>query len=304
MSSELTIGEQKDIAALYAQSTLVPEAFRNKPADVFVAVTLGQSVGISPIQSLSEINVIKGKPTMSASLIAAQVRKAGHKLRIEVNETPGKESAICTIIRRDDPDHPFVSKRDRAWAQRMGLLNNSNYIKQPATMLKKRAITDCARDACSEALCGIDYTPDEMSDLDDVEARVEETEKTVEPTQNAEIVEAEIVDEAKPQQSKATAWKLYQQGQQSKSPLAPLATREQHDEILKLLHDAGFLSRVLAADWIKKHLLPTPTSVMTYADAQAILDNPQALMNQARKWLREQSTKRTQEASQQQGEQK
>lgn len=304
MSSELTIGEQKDIAALYAQSTLVPEAFRNKPADVFVAVTLGQSVGISPIQSLSEINVIKGKPTMSASLIAAQVRKAGHKLRIEVNETPGKESAICTIIRRDDPDHPFVSKRDRAWAQRMGLLNNSNYIKQPATMLKKRAITDCARDACSEALCGIDYTPDEMSDLDDVEARVEETEKTVEPTQNAEIVEAEIVDEAKPQQSKATAWQLYQQGQQSKSPLAPLATREQHDEILKLLHDAGFLSRVLAADWIKKHLLPTPTSVMTYADAQAILDNPQALMNQACKWLREQSTKRTQEASQQQGEQK
>ena len=241
---------------------------------------------------------------MSASLIAAQVRKAGHKLRIEVDETPGKESAICTIIRRDDPDHPFVSKRDRAWAQRMGLLNNSNYIKQPATMLKKRAITDCARDACSEALCGIDYTPDEMSDLDDVEARVEETEKTVEPTQNAEIVEAEIVDEAKPQQSKATAWQLYQQGQQSKSPLAPLATREQHDEILKLLHDAGFLSRVLAADWIKKHLLPTPTSVMTYADAQAILDNPQALMNQARKWLREQSTKRTQEASQQQGEQK
>lgn len=300
MSSELTISEQKDIAALYAQSTLVPEAFRNKPADVFVAVTLGQSVGISPIQSLSEINVIKGKPTMSASLIAAQVRKAGHKLRIEVNETPGKESAICTIIRRDDPDHPFVSKRDRAWAQRMGLLNNSNYIKQPATMLKKRAITDCARDACSEALCGIDYTPDEMSDLDDVEARVEETEKTVEPTQNAEIVEAEIVDEAKPQQSKATAWQLYQQGQQSKSPLAPLATREQHDEILKLLHDAGFLSRVLAADWIKKHLLPTPTSVMTYADAEAILDNPQTLMNQASEWLREQSTKRTQEASQQQ----
>lgn len=289
MSSELTISEQKDIAALYAQSTLVPEAYRNKPADVFVAVTLGQSVGISPIQSLSEINVIKGKPTMSASLIAAQVRKAGHKLRVEVDETPGKECAICTIIRRDDPDHPFVSKRDRAWAQRMGLLNNSNYIKQPATMLKKRAITDCARDACSEALCGIDYTPDEMSDFDEVEAKVEDESKTVEPTknvkpkQNVEIIEAEVVNE--PQSNPATP---------------RLATREQYDGILKLLHDAGFLSRVLAADWIKKHLLPTPTSVMTYADAQAILANPQTLMNQASEWLREQSTKRTQEAAQQQ----
>lgn len=286
MSSELTISEQKDIAALYAQSTLVPEAYRNKPADVFVAVTLGQSVGISPIQSLSEINVIKGKPTMSASLIAAQVRKAGHKLRIEVDETPGKECAICTIIRRDDPDHPFVSKRDRAWAQRMGLLNNSNYIKQPATMLKKRAITDCARDACSEALCGIDYTPDEMSDFDDVEAKVEETEKTVGPKQKVEIVEAEVVNE--PQSNPATP---------------RLATREQKDKILKLLHDAGILSRMLATHFIQEQILPTPTAAMTYTDAEAILANPQTLMHQAHEWIREQSTSRTQ-GSTQEGEQK
>lgn len=292
MSSELTISEQKDIAALYAQSTLVPEAFRNKPADVFVAVTLGQSVGISPIQSLSEINVIKGKPTMSASLIAAQVRKAGHKLRIEVDETPGKESATCTIIRRDDPDHPFVSKRDRAWAQRMGLLNNSNYIKQPATMLKKRAITDCARDACSEALCGIDYTPDEMSDFDDVEAKVEDESKTVGPTknvkpkQNVEIIEAEVVNE--PQSNPATP---------------RLATREQKDKILKLLHDAGILSRMLATHFIQEQILPTPTAAMTYTDAEAILNNPQTIMKQAHEWIREQSTNRTQ-GSTQEGEQK
>lgn len=286
MSGELTISEQKDIANLYAESTLVPEAFRNKPADIFVAVTLGQSVGISPIQSLSEINVIKGKPTMSASLIAAQVRKAGHKLRIEVNETPGKESATCTIIRRDDPDHPFVSKRDRAWAQRMGLLNNSNYIKQPATMLKKRAITDCARDACSEALCGIDYTPDEMSDFDDVEAKVEETvepAKSVKPKQKVEIVDAEVVNE--PQANPATP---------------RLATREQKDKILKLLHDAGILSRMLATHFIQEQILPTPTAAMTYTDAEAILNNPQTLIRQAHEWIREQSTSRTQEASQQQ----
>ena len=286
MSGELTISEQKDIANLYAESTLVPEAFRNKPADIFVAVTLGQSVGISPIQSLSEINVIKGKPTMSASLIAAQVRKAGHKLRIEVDETPGKECATCTIIRRDDPDHPFVSKRDRAWAQRMGLLNNSNYIKQPATMLKKRAITDCARDACSEALCGIDYTPDEMSDLDDVEAKVEEPVEPAnpaEPKQNVEIIEAEVVNEPQEQ------------------PLSPrLATDEQRAEIKKILNNAGILTKELIKLFVHERVLHPSELKMTYATAQAILNNPQAIMQQARQWLREQSTKRTQEAPQQQ----
>lgn len=294
MSKELTISEQKDLANLYAESTLLPEAYRKKPADIFVAVTLGQSVGLSPIQSLAEINVIKGKPTMSATLIAAQVRRAGHKLRIEVEETPGKECAICTIIRRDDPEHPFVSKRDRAWAQRMGLLNNSNYIKQPATMLKKRAITDCARDACSEALCGIDYTPDEMSDFDDVEATVEDESKTVGPTQNdesktvgptqnTEIVEAEIVEE-KPEQPQT----------------APLATRAQRDKIIDILADAGIGDRMAAINYTKNVLVKDPTNPLQKDEAEFIIANRESVIRKASAYVRAQSTKRTQQQAEQQ----
>lgn len=278
MSKELTISEQKDLANLYAESTLLPEAYRKKPADIFVAVTLGQSVGLSPIQSLAEINVIKGKPTMSATLIAAQVRRAGHKLRIEVEETPGKECAICTIIRRDDPEHPFVSKRDRAWAQRMGLLNNSNYIKQPATMLKKRAITDCARDACSEALCGIDYTPDEMSDFDEVEATVEEHE---EPTKSPNVVEAEIVEE-----------------KQEQPHAVPLATQEQRDQILAMLAEAGIRDHMVAINYLKPavHIPPTKD------EAEFLIKNRESVIKKASAWVREQSTKRTQEQAKQQQE--
>lgn len=278
MSKELTISEQKDLANLYAESTLLPEAYRKKPADIFVAVTLGQSVGLSPIQSLAEINVIKGKPTMSATLIAAQVRRAGHKLRIEVVETPGKECAVCTIIRRDDPEHPFVSKRDRAWAQRMGLLNNSNYIKQPATMLKKRAITDCARDACSEALCGIDYTPDEMSDFDDAEATVEEHE---EPTKSPDVVEAEIVEE-KPE-----------------PPKPDVMTNTQQETIIQILEEAGIYSRNDAIDYMRKIVFHNQPTRPTREEAELVIENRESVIKDARAWVREQSTKRTQQQAEQ-----
>lgn len=161
---------QMRFAKLLAQSDLIPDAYRGKPANILLAIGLGQQIHLNAAQSLTEINVIKGKPTMSAQLIESLVRQAGHKLRISKDEK--KQSVTVTIIRRDDPDYPFTVTRDKAWAHQMGLDargrngSPSNYERQLMTMLTWRAITACAREACAEALQGIDYTADEMYDSD------------------------------------------------------------------------------------------------------------------------------------------
>ena len=71
-------------------------------------------------------------------------------------------SVTATIIRSDDPDFEHTVTRDMAWAQSMGLSGKDNYKKQPLTMLEWRAISAVARKACSEALYGVGYTPDEI----------------------------------------------------------------------------------------------------------------------------------------------
>lgn len=156
--------DQMSYAEAIAQSNIIPDAYRGKPANVMVAMNFGQSMGLSPAESLYRIAVIKGKPTMSAELIAAQVRKAGHKLRIRKDEAA--QSVTATVVRCDDPDYPISVTRDIAWAKSMGLAGNDNYRKQPMTMLTWRAITAVAREACPEALFGVAYTPDEMHDMD------------------------------------------------------------------------------------------------------------------------------------------
>ena len=192
---QATLAEQVSYAQSVAKAGILPQAYKGRPADIIVAMGLGQSMGLSPMESVYRINVIGGKPTASAELIASQVRKAGHRLRIRKDEK--RMSATCTIYRADDPEFPFEVTRDKAWAERMGLLGKDNYKKQPLTMLTWRAITACAREACPEALYGVAYTPDEMEDMPPVQVdhRVIATKPAPVPAQVAQQTDLEPVRE-------------------------------------------------------------------------------------------------------------
>ena len=171
MSTELTtnaaapgsdLTAQMDYARAVSGAAMLPQAYRGKPADIMLAVGLGQSMGLAPAEALYRIDVIQGTPTASAELIASNVRKAGHTLRVRVDEAAG--SVTATIIRRDDPDYEHTVVRDMAWAKQMGLDKKDNYRKQPLTMLQWRAVTAVARLAASEALYGVGHTADEVRD--------------------------------------------------------------------------------------------------------------------------------------------
>ncbi len=196
-----TFNEQMRFAEVVSQAKgMLPRAYEGNPANVLVAVQYGASLGIEPMAALQNIDVIQGTPTLSAKAVAALVRANGHKLwmsedeqnmsatctivRNDDKEHPvtvtrdkawaqrmgllTKDNATCTIVRNDDKEHPVTVTRDKAWAQRMGLLTKDNYKKQPTTMLMWRAVTACANRACPELFLGLGgaYTADELHDMD------------------------------------------------------------------------------------------------------------------------------------------
>lgn len=180
--------EQMDYAKAVSSAAILPDAYRNKPADILIAVGLGQAMGLGLAESLYRIDVIQGKPTASAELIATNVRKAGHKLRVRGDE----QSCTATIIRADDPEFEFGVTRDMAWAKAMGLDSKDNYKKQPGTMLQWRAITAVARLACPEALYGVAYTADELADMP-APARSAGLGAAL-AAQESEVIDAEVVE--------------------------------------------------------------------------------------------------------------
>lgn len=159
--SDLELGPKVEYCRLLAASGLLPEQYQGKPENILWAIEYGRSLGIEPMAAINGINVIKGKPTASAALIQTLVRNAGHRLRVQADST----KAVCEIIRKDDPDYVFTSIWDMERAKLAGLTSNPSWAKYPQQMLKARAVSECARDACAEVLAGVQYTPEEMEDV-------------------------------------------------------------------------------------------------------------------------------------------
>lgn len=157
----MSLPDKMRYAEALASASLLPAQYREKPGNVLLAMELGDALGIPPIQAINDVHVIEGKPSASANLIGAMVRKAGHKLRVSGDDT----YATAQIIRADDPDFTFEVTWTLDRAKHAGLLPGkpaSNWAKYPAAMLKARAITECARSATPDALYGVIYTPEEL----------------------------------------------------------------------------------------------------------------------------------------------
>lgn len=148
-----------DYAKHLAEAGMVPAAYKKQPANILVAIEMGEALGIKPIVAMNEINVISGTPAPSASLMASLARAAGHKLRAW-NDSP--TSAVCEIIRADDPDFTHTAKWDEKKARAVGLWDRGHWKKDAETMLRWRAISEAVRLACPEVLGGLRYTPDEV----------------------------------------------------------------------------------------------------------------------------------------------
>ena len=223
---QITLQDQMAFAKAVCQSDIIPTVYRGKPANILVAVGYGAPLGLTPMQSLQDISVINGKPTASASFIASHVRMAGHKLRIRKDEKA--LSVTATIVRSDDPDYPISVTRDKAWAQQMGLLNKDNYRKQPLTMLTWRAITAVAREACPVSLFGVQYSPDELHDLDT----------------NSDVRAEVVDDEQQPSRQKRRGYgSRARQNPVEQAEQQPQAcTPEQAEAIFTMLRDCGVAS--------------------------------------------------------------
>jgi hypothetical protein len=150
-------------AEILFEGGLLPESIKNHQA-AFTIMLKGRELGISAMNAFASINVIKGKPTLSADLMVAILRRAGHKLWV-VKSTDTE--CVMKGYRRDEPDRVVEIRFTYEDATRAGLTNPdrngnpSTWMKYPAQLCYARCASRLARIIAPDELAGM-YTPEEL----------------------------------------------------------------------------------------------------------------------------------------------
>ena len=152
-------------AGIYAQAhALVPYQMRGNTGDMYLLMQIAKHLNIPFITALRGLSFIGDKdvkPAMTAQLMSALVRNAGHTLREQWDADTNTATAI--LIRKDDPSFEHVAVWDEEKARVAGLWESTpTWMQYPKAMLTARAMSEVCRHAASEVLLGFSYVPEEF----------------------------------------------------------------------------------------------------------------------------------------------
>ena len=178
------MGDVYKIARLFAASSLVPECYRGGEksvglANCFAALSMGFELGITPMQALSHIVVVNGRPAIDGQLaISLANRRASIIGGIRYEEGGKEDQQYCTAwtqdketLERKEYTITIADAKKAGWFAK----SHSHWNKDPRLMLRYRAASYLVRTYYPDAVMGL-HTIEELQD-------VEATKKTIRVTE-------------------------------------------------------------------------------------------------------------------------
>jgi hypothetical protein len=157
----VVFSQVRDMSQYLKTSSLLPADLRGKEADICMTIMAGHELGIEPMAALRGIHVVKGRPVLSADMMAGVVLASGKAEYFEQVESTAERAIYVTKRRGSQREQRATFTIEEA---RTAGLSGDNWKKYPAAMLRARAKSILARDAYPDALAGC-YETDEARDF-------------------------------------------------------------------------------------------------------------------------------------------
>ncbi|GAA3705548.1 hypothetical protein GCM10023081_46920 [Arthrobacter ginkgonis] len=164
-AQELTAAHQ--LGTALCGTDFVPADFRGKPEAAAAAILAGKSLGLDPMNALSNIFVVHGRPALYARTMAALVMNAGH----EVIRTAASPESVTVAARRKGQTQWTEFTWTIQRAQQAGYMSNKKYTTDPIAMLTAKAQAEACRTIAPDVLTGVASVSVEEVELENLGER-------------------------------------------------------------------------------------------------------------------------------------
>lgn len=174
IENNLTIEQMKTKAELLVKSGFLPKTVDTAEKAVAIMI-LGNEYGISPMKAFQSIDVIDGKPALSAQLQLALCHNTGELEDIVIEH----QDSYCKVTMKRKGRSAYISifgdkqareMKAKEWdyssktSRVINLIDKYNYRTMKSMMYEWRAISRACRVVFPDAVLGL-YTPDELEDV-------------------------------------------------------------------------------------------------------------------------------------------
>lgn len=182
------IEEALKFAEMLSKSNLVPKEFQGNAGNILVAVQWGQELGLQPMQSMQNIAVINGRPSLWGDSVIALVKSS--PICEYVIEEVNDNGATCKVKRKGELEQVrYFTVDDAKKANLWG--KQGPWSQYPKRMLQMRARSWALRDVFPDVLRGMPIA----EELQDMPTEKDVTNASTQSNSNAKS-EPAILDDA------------------------------------------------------------------------------------------------------------
>jgi len=163
-----TFKDNWEIATQLAQSDIIPDNYKKKPANVVIAIGIANQMNLDPFIVMQNLSFIKGKTSWSGSFCRTLIERTGKFRDLELNYIGEKnqDSYGCYLSatrvsdgkRINGPEVTIAMAKAEKWT------SNPKWSTLKDLMLAYRCQSYFCRIHCPEAMSGI-YTTEEIEDI-------------------------------------------------------------------------------------------------------------------------------------------
>ncbi len=176
LSETMTLGD------IFVKSGMFPDI--KAQAQAVVKILAGRELGLSPLESMTNIYIVNGKVALQAKVIAALIKKSG-KYDYQIEKQDNEECVIAFYQnngKRIELGKSTFSIKDAAKA---GIVNKDSWKNYPKNMLFARALSNGARFYCPDVYSA--YTPEELENTNGKSVVHEEPPAIIEVNKEGEV---------------------------------------------------------------------------------------------------------------------